>query len=125
MRGDKSLPDSSMDQTRYNQIVKEEMFSTLSTSGISLVMSKDQCSECAGVKGLVYVLPYNPVTGGHVNIFMKTYDTKGEELFTAFFGHDFGLVTMARLGDTEDIVRRAAKMAAERLTEELQKGSTN
>lgn len=119
MMGDKSIPNTSVDQVRYNEIVREQIASKLQGSGFSVVRSKEDCGICMSLKGRVYFLPFNPLTGGHVNIFVKTYDPKGAELFTAFYGRDFGLLSLAVNGGSEEIVRSSAERAAESLVGEL------
>jgi hypothetical protein len=119
MTGSTGLPTSSADQAGYNDTVRDVILSKLQSAGISIFDKRVGCSDCVTVNGLVYVLPWNPLIGGHVNIFIKAHTIDGAEVFTAFAGSDFTLIDLGIKGSTQEIVRSMAGKAADRFVEEF------
>lgn len=119
MSGSRIVEPSSTEQQKINATVKDELSKVLAQRGISVVDSKTQCPDCLTVKGLVYYLPYNLLTGGHINVYLKAYNKEGRELFTAFYGRDFLSLHLAIDGGVDGIIKSSTGAAAKSFLDEL------
>ena len=118
--GTQSVSPISVDHAHLNDVISDLIKSKLQAAQIAIA-DKRNCLNCADVKGFIYLLPWNPIIGGHVNIFIRAYAPDGTELFTAFRGRDFGLIHVAAEGGTEEIVKSLAEKAADYFVNEFRK----
>ncbi len=86
-----------------------------------VVLVTDGTDAPTVIRAKVYWLPYNPIIGGHINIFLKLYDKNDRHLMTGFLGTDFALLSLAALGGSSGLAEKMGQRATVRMLDELKK----
>lgn len=126
MMGNAGITETSAtpeDKERVNNLVRGTVSDLLASEGFGVVAAKDDGAAPVLMRIRTWYLPYNPILGGHVNIFIRLYDGADREVVSAFGGRDFTLLNLAIEDGVDGVVRSTAKYAGENLVKELKKRS--
>jgi hypothetical protein len=114
---DPNPPTPSDEEAHQIEVAREQMVPLFKANDISLLDDPAKCLDCLRLKVFVHLLPWNPLIGGNITIFMRADAASGGELFSTLG------IRIAHLADLaigyDHLTRDAVDQAGEKFITEL------